>query len=271
MSNFHDVISAGIKRIYEEDLTQQEYNLDFICSNARGMPSGVLKQSGAFFVPNDKYMLEFFGSGVMLPELDCYSGAECIWNNYLVVPVRDVSDTIVGLAGFNPFMYLEAKETQNWSITYYRYTNKSIFHKGRYLFGIPGAFLKAKHDGYCVLLDGFFDTLNSAQNGFNALGVLGSDVTPEIAAQLRFIKKTIVLVDNDEAGLRLFNQLHKYNPKITYCFKQGRVKDADDSFKSDFANEYATQLRDFIENGNPFLTYGHFKEPKKHSSIFINK
>ena len=262
MNSLDGVIKAGIQRLKEEDLEAQEFYIKKVCEGVRGSSSELLLEAGAFFVPNNNYMRLFFGREIEDAYYDCYDGdGECKWNNCLVMPVTNLVGKIVGLAGFNPINYLKAKETLDWSITYYSYSHRSLFDKSKYLFCLPGVYQEALKDGYICVLDGFFDTVSATQHGFHAAGLLGSVISQEIAAQLRFFNKVIVLFDNDEAGLKVVRDLKKYNPHNTYTFLQGKAKDADEILKSELGQEYEDQLRAFVDSDLTSIQIASLRKP----------
>ena len=88
-----------------------------------------------------------------------------------------------------------------------------------------------------VIADGVFDTLSVAYHGYNTAAMLGSVITDQLAAQLRLIDRVVVLMDNDEAGLALYEKIAKTHPNAIYL-KQGKTKDADDIIKTRFRDEY---------------------------------
>ena len=157
-----------------------------------------------------------------------------------------ITDEVVGMIGFDPFKYLEAHEKKDWSITYYSYSLSKIFDKSHYFYSAPGIFEKAIDDGYIVITDGIFDCLSLTALGYNVAALLGSLVSDAIAAQLRFVKKVIVAMDNDEAGLKLYRSLIKVHPG-TCWIKQGQVKDADDILKTDLRERYLKVLDEAIK------------------------
>ena len=240
------LVSAGVDRIYREDLSTQVNYIDYIMNNVRHMPPDIIYTAQGFFVPNDSYLGLYFGKEAYDIKFGLYNSfGECIWLGCLVFPIKDLAGTIVGLASFNPQKYLEARETQNWLLNYYSYSTKNVFTKGNYLFMIEGTFMRALESGYLILTDGLFDCLSLAACGYHAAALMGSSVTVEILAQLRFIKKVIIISDNDEAGLLLEKKLGA-SLKQLLCIHQDRTKDIDELLKTEYRQEFLSRLDSII-------------------------
>lgn len=245
------IVSQGILDIYNNDFSSQKDYIEKICKDVRNIEPDIIYRANGFFVPNDAYLIEYFGDNCTLDGFGIYSSPECcIWLHNLVLPIYNVGNVIVGLAGFNPFRYLEAHETQNWGMNYYTYSSKNVFAKGDYLYMLKGTFDKAYEDGYLVVTDGIFDTLSFAKEGFHSAALLGSFVSPAVLAQLRFIKTIILAVDNDEAGQELHHRLCK-NLNNVVLFSQDKYKDSDDIIKSTDKDKYLAGLRDIINSSMP--------------------
>lgn len=244
--NLHQLVRGGIDAIYSSDFSTQRNYIDFIANKVRRMEASVIYDAEAFFVPNERYLLSYFDPSVLNSGYGFYDHeGHCIWQECLVFPIKDLSDTIVGLAGFNPRKYVEAHETHDWSLNYYSYSNKSIFHKGYYLYMLSGIYERAISDGYLLLVDGLFDCLSLSAEDYNAAALLGSSPTEQIIAQLRFIKKVIILSDNDEAGIELERKLQRQLNNVVYLH-QGKTKDVDELLKTDHATKYKMQLDNAI-------------------------
>ena len=245
--SLHKIIRDGINRIYASDFENQQRYIDFICNKVRHMDASVVYDAEAFFVPNKDYLIHYLGGSALDYEYGLYDQEQnCFWQENLVFPIKDVADTIVGLAGFNPRKYVEAHETHDWSLNYYSYSRKDVFHKGYYLYMMTGTYEQAIRDGYLLLVDGLFDCLSLSAEGYNAAALLGSSPTEQIIAQLRFIKKVIILSDNDDAGIKLEHALQRQLHNVVY-FHQGKTKDVDELLKTDSAVKYKKQLDQMIQ------------------------
>lgn len=239
---------AGYANIMKLDADSQSQYLSIV-AEVRGVDISIFNNTMALFIPNDDYIVHFFGEEALNSSYGLYNDrVECMWLGCVLLPVFNVVGIIEGFAGFNPLRYAEAHETGDKSLNYYYYSTKEVFAKGRYLYCLPDTFVNAYEDGYALLVDGVFDTLSLAQAGFNTFGFLGSTATEEILAQLRFIKRVILLNDNDAAGLKLYDFLRRRLHNVE-LFKQGIAKDADDVLKSGNRDKFIAQLKNHIEKG----------------------
>lgn len=242
MGQFHNIINEGIDKIYKEDYEVQSKYISIICEDVRDMKPDIVFEASGFFVPNNEYMQTFFGPKIMDIDFDCYNHeGYCRWNNQLVLPLYNLNGIIVGLVGFNPQRYLEAKETKDKTQNYYSYSNKTVFDKGKYLFCLNNVYRRALKEGYLVITDGLFDTLSLAGAGYLSAALLGSSLSEEIIVQLRFINKVILAVDNDSAGLKLAERLSKHLNNL-FILKQRHTKDVDDILKTQYRDKYLNQL-----------------------------
>ncbi|WP_304427890.1 toprim domain-containing protein [uncultured Clostridium sp.] len=238
------VINEGIKRIYKEDLETQKHYIDTIMKEARNSDSSIIYKAEGFFVPNDKYMVEYFGNEITNQQYDCYGYyGDCKWTGNLVLPLRDVKNNIVGFVGYNPFIAIENKEKGIWDNPYYKQSDKKVLNKSLFLFGLKDYFKRAMKEGYIIITDGVFDLLSCEREGLVAGALLGSYVSDALLFQLSFIPKVIVAMDNDDAGLKVLNYLKKYLPR-TIALKQGKFKDIDDLLKSDLKDLAIKQIKE---------------------------
>ena len=248
MSEFSEVIGAGLERIYQEDWEVQSKFISKIAEMRDTTPSAI-NLSKAVFIPNDNYLAHFCGDRVRDYAFDCYfADGTCKWNNYLIFPITNVSGEIVALGGFNPMIYLNARNTGDYSTNYYQYSSSKIYKKGSYLYSTPKHLIKSIQEGYLFLVDGYFDCLSLQDAGFNSAAILSSTVTPEILVQLRFVKRVILASDNDSAGLKLYHTLKKQHHGLE-LLKHNLGKDIDEVLRADSTGEFKKKLRDIVNHG----------------------
>lgn len=251
--SFDSIISKGIKQVYADDFDSQKHYIEILLRETRGtVDLETIYRAEGFFVPNNEYMLHYFGNECKDPMLDIYDyRGVCVWDNNIVFPIRNVGNRVVGLLGYNPFRKLEKSEgltTRN----HYTYSSKSVFSRGKHLYMLPGVYEKAVADGYLVLTDGGFDMMSFAAHGINSASALGSDLTPETIFMLRFVKSIYLAEDNDSAGRRLYNQLKNTHPNVNYI-RQAMFKDADDMIKSGLGEDYLNKVRQAISDNLGFV------------------
>lgn len=241
----HSVWNSLYQSVMAEDRTTQVNYLKLISEKVRQIPLEALMNEQALFIPNENYVHHFANEQAMLNENGFYYNGTSIWNNYVIFPIRSLSNEAKGIGGFNPVLYLQAKETNDYSINYYSYSTKYVFNKGDYLFWGINGFEKAYADGYLILVDGMFDAVQLRRLGFNAAALMGSTLTEVIIAQLRFIKKIIIISDNDAAGYKLEQNLKRNLHQCVYL-RQGYDKDIDGAIKLGYDTKVLNELQKMI-------------------------
>lgn len=247
--SFSRLMADGIRKIYEEDYDNQVHYLKAVCGVIRGRPDiQPLLEADAFFVPNRDYMLKYFGPSAENYEYDLYNlNGSCIWDNFIVFPVRNISGTIVGLAGFDALTKAKSLDgEENLTRPKYRYSRSDIFNRGNYVYMLDGVFEKSVKEGYMIITDGIFDMLYFHEENLNTGSLLGSSVNQVILFTLRFIDTLYVAYDNDAAGIDLYKYLKAHHPSVKFI-RQNIGKDSDDSLKSEYRELYVKKIRDAIE------------------------
>ena len=249
---FSNIINKGIEKIYSEDLNSQKHYIDTIAKDVRNMNPEVLYRMKAFFVPNETYMLKYFGEGITDINFDCYTSyGNCSWVGFLVIPVKDLVGRIVGLTGFNPYNKLLAKENPEEDVYWYKVSGKSLFDKSKFIFMADGVYKKALEDGYIIITDGNFDMINLYDNGFNSGCLLGSYVSDIVIAMLSCIDVVYIAMDNDDAGVKLYKYLSSRLPNV-YIIKQNIDKDIDGALKSPYKEDLVNKMRNHIFARNKY-------------------
>lgn len=245
---FNKLMQECIKNIYENDLSVQVRYMEMICKDVRHMNYQICLEAKAFFVPNNEYLMQYTYPEILDEKYGVYNyEGFCIWHECLTFPIYDVGNSIVGLVGFNPINYLKAREVNDWSLNYYTYSKKSVMQRGRYIYCLPGIYEKSLNEGYLIIVDGMFDAIHLTAEGFNAAALMGSTITDEIVAQLRFIKKVIIISDNDAAGLKFIRQLKQSLHNVA-CLFQGETKDIDELLKTERKIEIIEVIRQMIDS-----------------------
>lgn len=246
----HDLYEKALLTIWGEHGPQQEQWLEIV-AQIRELKMETLKELGAFFVPNNDYMKLAFGHEITETQYGCYYDDQCVWNRQIVFPIKDVNGITVAFYGFNPFGYLESKETGTKETAYYSSSSSVVFKKSCFMFMPPGCYDKALDDGYLFVVDGFFDCASIWEAGFNAAALLGSTISDGIIMQLRFVKRVIVIADNDDAGMKVFEQLRKRLHNVE-LYKQGLTKDIDELLHSDYREDTVKSLAEVTRECKAF-------------------
>ncbi len=245
---FDRIMSEGFDRVWKEDSESQTNFLTTIAKDVRHMNVNHLLNTGGIFIPNNEYMVRFFGSEVLKPEFDCYSPfGNCYWNNNIIFPVRDILDRIVGISGFNPINKIVSEEQKDVTINAYRTSNKNVFDKGLHIFSLKGILLRAIEEGYIIIVDGVFDMISLVGEGFISGALLGSSLSEEHVALLRLIPRVYLAEDNDKAGASLGRYLERRLPNFARI-KFTKYKDVDGIIKSQYREQFVKELRECINS-----------------------
>lgn len=252
------LLDEGVEKIYKESLEEQTHFIQTICKDVREVDLPILFDLKAFYVPNDEFMIDYFGAAIVSPAFDCYDYlGVCKWKYHLVLPIRDVMGTIVGFTGYNPYVDIYNKQRKSLresdkldsmeelknkfpdiaTMARYKESSSVLMDKSKF-FICPLGFDKALEDGYIILVDGFFDCLSLAQDGYNSISILGSSITEYIRFCLSLVRVIYVAYDNDSAGKNLFNRMKSIHPRV-YSITQSKCKDIDE-----FRKKYPSQFHE---------------------------
>ena len=121
-----------------------------------------------------------------------------------------------------------------------KYKESSIVLMDKSKFFIcPLGLKKSIDDEYIILVDGVFDSISLAQEGYNSISILGSTISEYNRFILSLVKNVYVAYDNDGAGRRLYESLKRIHSNV-YSITQSKCKDIDDFIKQypdDFKRE----------------------------------
>lgn len=219
MVNSLDVIwDKGYKAIMQDESSRgiQEAWVKEAAETLRQIPCEELYKREFIYVPNDTYMIHYFGAEIAEYDYGVYRGDNCNFYKRLVFPVRAFNGEVAGLGGW-------ANDSQ-WK---YLYTPESCWDKSRYFYIHPDDFAKALDDDYLIIVDGIFDAINLNRVGLHAVSLMGSNLSNWHRQYLKFFKYVIVIPDNDNAGVHLVKVMKKYRSDVI-VLKQGKYKDVDD-------------------------------------------
>lgn len=240
--------AIGVQNIWSKDRSTQEHYLGIVGTELRGLSVEFLRALGCFFVPNNDYLLSYFGRDCLGYEYEIYDfNGNCLLNNCLVIPCYSLMGNVIAWVAYNPLVRVQAFETKDFSRNYYSYPSKIVWDKSKYLFTTPEVYKKALEDGYIILTDGVFDTLSLISYGLHAGSLLGSYINIHNLFYLKFIPKIFVSIDNDQAGLNMYRNIRKFIPHAK-SITQGISKDIDDILKTEDRDLFLTKLRVGIEN-----------------------
>lgn len=251
MLTLNELFNSAYEKVYlDSQAREAQCHYLQVIADLRHTNVEVFKKCRMLFIPNDEFLINFAGPEIVHPDYGCYQDSKhCIWLSQLIIPITNLVGEVKGFAGFNPFNYAEAKSTGDRSIAYYMYSTKGVFPKGSFLYCPEDSYTKALDDGYIFLVDGVFDAASIWDAGFNSAAMMGSTPTQQILMQLRFIKRVILIADNDEAGYKLYKSLRVKLHNVE-LLKQGGTKDADELLKSENREAFIKTLNDVISNSS---------------------
>ena len=170
------------------------------------------------------------------------------FRNRITFPISNVSGRVVAFGARTMDKDEQAK--------YLNSSDSPVYHKGRELYGLFNARDAIRHEGHVLVVEGYMDVLQLAQNGIaNVIATCGTALTKEHGVLLRrFAEKIVLLFDGDEAGLRAAvrggDVLLAADVEPTVVLLP--AGDDPDTF---VATEGPDALRRMVEAGEPYLQF----------------
>ena len=223
----------GYNKIMSDEVTRREQELWITqaAQEIRKMPAEELIKREFLYIPNDIYMLHFFGPEIMEYKYGVYREESCNLYKRLIFPIRGFNNKVAGLGGWSC--------DSEWK---YVYSPDTLWDKSRYFYISPDDFRDAIDDDYLFIVDGIFDAINLNRIGIHGASLMGSNLSNWHIQYLKMFKYVIVVPDNDNAGVHLVKMLRKARPDVIVLW-QGKYKDIDDYIKY-------TDVKSLIEQCN---------------------
>ena len=224
----------GYNRIMSDEIACKEQMLwiEQAATQIRKMPAEELIKRQFLYIPNDIYMLHYFGAEIAEYKYGVYRQDQCNFYKRLIFPVRGFNNQVAGFGGW-------ANDSE-WK---YVYSPDTLWDKSKYFYISPEDFAKAVEDGYLMIVDGIFDSINLNRLGLHAASLMGSNLSYWHKLYLKLFKYIIVVPDNDNAGVHLVKTLRKYRRDVIALW-QGKYKDIDDYIKSSDTKKLIEQCSD---------------------------
>ena len=233
---------SAIDRIWEDGYAkimsnetykrEQELWIKQAATDIRKMDYTELIKREFLYIPNDIYMLHFFGSEIMEYKYGVYREESCNLYKRLIFPIRDFNGKVVALGGWSC--------DSEWK---YVYSPDTLWDKNKYFYVCPDDFVGAIDDDYLFIVDGIFDAINLNHIGLHAVSLMGSNLSNWHVQYLKMFKYVIVVPDNDNAGVSLVKKLKKHRPDAIVLL-QGKYKDIDDYIKFTETKSLVEQCND---------------------------
>ncbi|MFI4916560.1 MAG: DNA primase [Phycisphaerales bacterium JB060] len=146
-------------------------------------------------VLREKRPVEAFAAAQLVKAREQGGGHYDVFRNRLMFPIHDQGGRVIAFGGRrlsedDPAKYLNSPESP-------------VFKKSGVLYGLWKANAGIRQAGFCIVTEGYTDTIACHQAGFtNTVATLGTAFTAEHAVLLRRLcSRVVLLFDGDEAGL----------------------------------------------------------------------
>jgi hypothetical protein len=224
----------GYNKIMSNEVTRKEQILWITeaATEIRNMPADELIKREFLYIPNDIYMLHFFGSEIAEYKYGVYRNDSCNLYKRLIFPIRGFNNQVAGLGGWSC--------DSEWK---YVYSPDTMWDKSRYFYIAHDDFVGALNDDYLFIVDGIFDSISLSSLGIHSASLMGSNLSNWHLYYLRLFKYVIVVPDNDNAGVSLVKKIKKHRPDCIVLW-QGKCKDIDDYIKSRDTSKLIEQCND---------------------------
>lgn len=184
-----------------------------------------------------KRPVEAFAAAQLVKARDQGGGHYDVFRNRLMFPIHDQGGRVIAFGGRrlsedDPAKYLNSPESP-------------VFKKSGVLYGLWKANAGIRQAGYCIVTEGYTDTIACHQAGFtNTVATLGTAFTAEHAALLRRLcSRVVLLFDGDEAGLTAADRAvgvlfaEPLDVQIAILGGEGGAKDPDELLKQEGGKE----------------------------------
>lgn len=206
-----------IVKIFKSLPKHREY-IEMFAQSRPGIKPETFEAADCFFV-DEEYPVTLLPKELMHDSLGMCNGFGFVYEGRFVYPLKDVKGDVMGWCGYDAFEQPKYLDSSN-----YGYKAKEST-----LYGMEclEAYYKASQPVF--ITEGIVCALWLRQQGFNAMALLGSYLSPYVAEILkRFGRRCIIVPDADEAGNNLAKSVRYKLP--TARIIQSRVaKDIDDT------------------------------------------
>ena len=171
----------GYAKIMSDPVAKKEQELwvSQAATEIRQMPPEELIKREFIYVPNDIYLLHFFGSEIAEYKYGVYREESCNFYKRLIFPIRGFNKQVVGLGGWSC--------DSEWK---YVYSPDTLWDKKKYFYIAPEDFEQAIEDDYIMIVDGIFDAINLNRIGLHAVSLMGSNLSNWHIQYLKMISIT---------------------------------------------------------------------------------
>jgi len=235
---------ADLGRIvdYFKSAEKHDVYVNYAFVGARQLPRWLADEIDVFFIPEDIIPAEL-PEDFLIEALGFVKYDEIVMSGRLVYPVKDVKGQVMGFCGWDKFVtpkYLDSK-------------NHGYKAKATTFYGMEKLPEYYRSNKPVFVTEGIVCCLWLRSQGFQALALLGSQMTPYVKEILkRFGSRLVLVPDNDEAGNSLVH-MSKWKLKKAVIIQVAFGKDIDGCRKIE-DGRYAEQLiSELLSLSNPFV------------------
>lgn len=234
-------------KVMDDDISSQRYYLNVV-ETQRKISVDYLLEQGALFIPNNDYITHYLGARALQHNLGLYYQEQCSWALFVVLPIRDLTGTVVGLVGWDAYnKYKEIAEGEV-GLASYKVSAKAIFNRDRYFLTDVSCVERQFQYRTIFVTDGVFDSVALNYRGIPAVALLGSTFSKEVLYFLSWFEHIYVCADNDKAGMSLVKRLSRSLSGV-HALLQGKTKDIEELLRGDGLDGPVTQqLKSLLVN-----------------------
>lgn len=247
MATLHELYTELFDKVMEDDEGSQRYYLSVVETH-RHISVDYLLELGALFIPNNDYITHYLGQKVHTSSAGLYYQGECPWMLFVVIPIRDLSGSIVGLVGWDAYNKFREVSEGEQGLVSYRVSAKSVFPREKYFLTDVECLKRQFQHRVVFVTDGVFDCVSLNYRSIPAIALLGSSFSPEILYFLRWYKAVYVCADNDKAGISLVGKLSRALGNV-HALTQNKTKDIEELLRADgMGGPITKQLQELLIN-----------------------
>jgi len=200
-------INESACRFFEQNLFKPQHKKHLEYFKERRLSGATIKAFRLGFAPDSydrllKYLqkedfpLEEIASLGLVQKKEKGNGYYAKFRQRIIFPFQNIGGKILGFGG------RRLREEQQPK--YLNSPENPIYKKGKILYGLHQAIESIRHEGYVVLVEGYFDLLRLVENGFRHV-VAGSGTAlgdEQIKLMRRYTDTVYVAYDGDQAGIK---------------------------------------------------------------------
>lgn len=250
--DLNEIVNCFMKKEYYEN------TLNVIGVNTRKLSLNVLRDASVFFVDEDE-SVDDLPEELRAESLGFVNRGKLIFSGRLIYPVKDVRGSVMGFCGWDKFVKPKYLDSKNHG---YKAKYSTVYGMEKF-----PEYYRSKEPVY--LVEGIVCCLYLRSKGFQAIALLGSNITKYVEVVLRrFGSRLVIIPDNDvvgqsmekiassaPAGENIVRQAKKKLP-LAMVVQSKVAKDIDDTRNLDDGEYEGVLISDLKKvYVNPFMSY----------------